>query len=236
MNYSVAIFFGLAPSFIWLLFYLRKDSHPESNKMVIKIFLCGIAIALTAAFAELGIASFFGEKSTLLRWILYNLLGIAFVEELLKYLVVRRKILGDSAFDEPVDAIIYMIITALGFAALENILILTAFREAFPFFNTMLTSALRFAGATFLHALASGTVGFFLALSLFYTKKRTKLITAGIALATVLHAVYNLSIIKAGENISWALIPLILLVSMAIFLSYGFKKAKQLKSVCKIRT
>ncbi len=235
MNYPVAIFFGLAPSFIWLLFYLRKDSHPESNKMVIKIFICGMAIALVAAFAELGIASFLEKELTLLGWILYNLLGIAFVEELLKYLVVRRKILGDSAFDEPVDAIVYMIITALGFAALENILILTSLKEAFPFFNTIMTSTIRFVGATFLHALASGTLGFFLALSLFHSKKRIQLIISGIAVATVLHAVYNLTIIKTAENISWALVPLVLLVSMAVFVSYGFKKVKKLKSICNIK-
>ena len=240
MNYSIAIFFGLAPSFIWLFFFLRKDSHPESNQMILKIFGFGMAIALVAALVELGIASLLGaeimgENLNLLGMILYNLLGIAFIEEILKYLVVRRKILSSSAFDEPVDAVLYMIIAALGFAALENILILTAFREGFPFVNTIVTSAVRFIGATFLHALASGTLGFFLALSIFHTKKRTILILTGIASATVLHTVYNLFIIRAGDNIFWALPPLILLVFLAFFVSFGFKKLKKITSVCKLK-
>ncbi len=193
-----------------------------------------MAIALAAAFVELGIASFLSKNMGLLEWILYNILGIAFVEEFLKYLVVRRKILRNAAFDEPVDALIYMIITALGFAALENILILTAFREVFPFYNTIITSVVRFVGATFLHALASGTLGFFLALSLYYSQKRTKLIITGLGLATILHAVYNLFIIKAGDNIYWALIPLAVIAFLAVFISYGFKKVKKLKSICKI--
>ena len=234
MSYSIAIFFGLAPSFIWLLFFLKKDTHPESNQMILKIFFYGMAIALVAAFVELGIMALFQGELTFWQGIFYGFIGIALTEEILKYLVVRRKILHNSAFDEPTDAILYMIITGLGFAALENILILTGLGEGFPYFDTITTSIVRFVGATFLHALASGTLGFFLALSLFYTKKRTSLILTGIFSATLLHGLYNLFIMKTGESFSWIIPLLILLVFLAFFVSFGFKKVKKLASICEI--
>ena len=57
MPFSIYIIFGLAPSIIWLLFYLRKDSHPESNRMVLKIFFYGMLAALPAVFLEIGFKS-----------------------------------------------------------------------------------------------------------------------------------------------------------------------------------
>ena len=79
MNYPIYIFFGLAPSVIWLLFYLRKDVHPESNKMILKIFLYGMIIAVIAAFVEISISeSFFVmndkeiESYSFLYFLLYN--------------------------------------------------------------------------------------------------------------------------------------------------------------------
>jgi len=51
MTYFLCLIFGLAPSIIWLLFFLRKDVHPESNRMIILVFLLGMAVApLTALF------------------------------------------------------------------------------------------------------------------------------------------------------------------------------------------
>lgn len=243
MNYPIYILFGLAPSFIWLLFYLRKDAHPESNRMILKIFSYGMIIAVIAALVEIGISKTFFivdvsqiENYSALFFILYNFLGIAFVEEFLKYLVVKQKVLNNPEFDEPVDALLYMIIVALGFAALENILVLLPSEKSIFFVKALLfTSAIRFIGATFLHALCSGILGYFLALSIYENKKRTILIVLGLALATILHGLYNLSIIKMEINHKLVFIPIIILIGLAFFVSYGFKRLKKIDSICKIK-
>lgn len=257
MTYPIYIFFGLAPSFIWLLFFLRKDAHPESNRMVLKIFFYGMLIAVAAALIEIGLFEIIFspsesafEKSSLLFLILYHFLGIALVEELLKYLVVRGRVLSNPEFDEPVDAMLYMIIIALGFAALENILVLLPKEQPLLFSETIALSSLRFVGATFLHALASGILGYFLALSLLETKKRLRLILSGLGAATLLHGFFNLSIISIEASLGFengkvviANYPLFtsslifviaLLLGSAFFVSFGFKKLKKLASVCKI--
>jgi len=252
MSYPLYIFFGVLPSFIWLLFYLRKDSHPESNRMVLKIFFYGMVMALPAILLEMGILKVLGELKLplILLTFLSIFIGIALVEEVLKYLVVKEKVLDHPEFDEPVDVMLYMIIAALGFAAAENILILFSLGPTFLFGNVFTISVLRFWGATFLHALCSGVVGCVLALSIFEAPsqrdkslfhlrflrkldKRGRLLIGGVGIATFLHGLYNFSIMELEGILSW-LIPIVILISLAIFLAFAFKRLKKLKSVCKI--
>ena len=252
MIYIIFIIFGLLPSAIWLLFYLRKDAHPESNVMILKIFFYGMVAALIAAVVEIqafGILEFFvGAKvQTFLIFLLSEFILIALVEEVCKFLIVKEKVVGHSEFDEPVDTMIYMIIVALGFAAFENFLVLSSL--FFPLLtkpaigDIALVSSLRFLGATFLHALCSGLIGYFLALSFFETKKRLILIIKGLGIAVLLHGLFNISIILIERGaieqnsllfISAIAFLIILLSSLAIFVSRGFRKLKKLKSVCNI--
>jgi len=232
--YPVLIFFGLAPSIVWLWFFLKKDKHPESKRMILRTFFYGMLATVPTALIELG---FFETVKTfpipsLLFAILYALVGIGFVEEILKYLVVKKTVLNHREFDEPVDAMIYMIVAALGFAALENLLILLPMIANFQFFDAAFVSIFRFVGATFLHALASGLVGYFLALSLSQTKNRLKLMAKGIVIATLLHGLYDLSIMKVEGNAKFIL-PVIILMGLIIFITIGFQKIKRLKSICK---
>ncbi|MCK4453852.1 PrsW family intramembrane metalloprotease [Candidatus Parcubacteria bacterium] len=263
MNYILLIAFGLAPSIIWLSYYLQKDVHPEPKRMVLKIFFCGAIITIPALFLEMCFSKGFDvlsllfsvspspseisqflrqgllqisnlSSSALLMFFLYSIIGIAFVEETFKYLVVKYKVLNDPEFDEPVDAMIYMIIAGLGFAALENILYLSP--HLFPvikFSETFQITAIRFLGAVFLHALCSATIGYFLALSIFEAKNRFNLLFAGLIIATLLHGLFNYSIIVLEGSLQ-VLIPAVILISLALFVSLAFKKLKKMKSVCKI--
>ena len=106
-------------------------------------------------------------------------------------LFVGRLVLNNPEFDEPIDAMIYMITASLGFAAIENILIL--FRAAPDGLEqTLQLWALRSVGATLLHALAGALIGYFLALSWFYFEHQKKLVTIGIVLASIFHFVFNI--------------------------------------------
>ncbi len=235
MSYSLYLFFGILPSVIWLLFYLRRDAHPESNRMVLKIFFYGILAALPAILLEMGILGFLKELkfSPALLAFLNIFIGVALVEEFLKYLVVREKVLDHPEFDEPIDIMLYMIIAALGFAAAENILILFSLGPVFLLGNVFTVSLLRFWGATFLHALCSGSLGYFWALAIFETKKGENLLVIGLIQAVVLHGLYNFSIMELSGKLSF-LIPIAVLAYLAIFLYFSFKKLKKIKSVCKI--
>jgi len=235
MSYPLYTFFGILPSFIWLLFYLRADKHPESVKMILKIFAFGMLIAFPAILLETGLLDVFENFAlpAILSLFLKVFVAVAFVEEILKYSIVKAKVLDNPELDEPIDIVLYMIIAALGFAAIENILILLSLGPAFFLEDVFIVSVFRFWGATFLHALCSGVLGVFLALSIFETKKRNLFLVAGLTMVSLLHGLYNFSIMNTEGIISW-LMPITILASLAIFLFLGFGKLKKLKSVCKI--
>ena len=245
LNYPLYILFGVLPSLLWLQFYLRRDVRPEPRLMILKVFALGVLSTIPAIFLEI---AFFKEIkvfafSSPVFLILNVFLGVALVEEAVKFLAVKFGVLDNPEFDEPIDAMIYMIIAALGFAAGENILILlttgienSVTNTFLPFFDSTFwevifkTSLLRFLGATFLHALSSATIGYFIGLSFFDKKKRTRLLFVGLTLAILLHGFYNFSIIKL-ESIKGdfkLLIPFGLLIISAIFISFGFSHLKKI--------
>lgn len=231
--------FGFAPSVIWLIFYLRKDAHPESNKMILKIFFLGMLSALVAIVLEKGfsflLTNSFLKTQIFLTSILTIFVGGALIEEYLKYLVIKLKVLRNSELDEPFDVFLYMIISALGFAALENILLLSNYPVSSIAEKVGGLMVSRFIFATFLHALSSGLLGIFLCFSFFYLKDRKLIFGAGLLLATLFHGFYNFFIIKIQRVENFILPTIIILAILALFVFIGMRKIKKLKSVCLIR-
>lgn len=225
---------GLLPSLIWLGFYLRNDVHPEPNKLIIKVFLLGIISGFLAIFLEMGAKSLIGysRQASLIGSIVYIFFGIAAIEEAVKYLAVRVGVYKNIEFDEPLDILLYMIISALGFAALENILSLSTYHPFLTLKKTLEVVTTRFISTTFLHALTSAVFGYFIALSFYHIRYRHLLFFTGFIVAVSLHSVYNFFIMKLEDF----LVPAIILILLALFISYAIKKVKKLKSVCLINS
>ncbi len=239
MKLLLCILLAPLPSIIWLAFYLRKDKHPEPNRMVIKIFLLGAVSIALAALLEQGIYLLLNEMS-LVQELMVLVISFAFIEELLKYLVVKFGVLKNPDFNEPIDSMIYLIISALGFAAAENIYLLSQISPLkIPIGDTIEFITTRFVGATFLHALASAIMGYFLAASFCKKSKfRKTLIFGGLIAATILHSIFNYIIIL---NINGQIevyqrngLIFILLLGGAIMVSIMFKKINKLRAVCKL--
>lgn len=230
---------GLAPSLIWLFYYLRKDVHPEPNRIVIAVFSLGLIITPLVALLEKELSPWLSQHlppGLLLTGAVF--LGAAFIEEWAKYLVVRVKILGHPQFDEPVDSMIYLIIAALGFAAAENILSILniAWEQNFLGGQGWLslqpliisTLFLRFLGATLLHTLASGILGYFLAIKYFHLQKlrrpRRFLITQGLLYATLIHGSFNI-LITQSQNLriflyDFLVVMLLLTALLAVLIEF----------------
>jgi len=237
LNIILYIIFGIIPSLIWLFYYLRKDVHPESNLMILKIFAWGAVITLPVFFAQVGMSNLLERINLdpLITNLLYWFVVISFSEEFFKYLVIRLRVINSSHLDEPIDVMIYMVITALGFTAVENVLYIVAPAGQFSFNDlvqrTLMLSFVRFVGATFLHTLCSAVVGYALALSLCKLKNKWIYMVAGLFMATALHGAYDFSIIAVGGNLK-IIIPITILIVLAILTSLGFEHLKKLKSVC----
>ena len=242
---TLYIVFGVLPSLGWLFYYLKKDLHPESKRMILKIFIYGAGITIPVFLIQIGLVellkilqSFWFFTSfpiiiDILKWFII----IALTEEISKYLVVRLAVLKNKELDEPLDIMLYMVVAALGFAALENILYLSTPANNLSFSSiietTIMISFIRFIGATFLHTLCSALAGYFLALSFFRAKDKVKLTIIGLFLAVLLHGLYNFSIIALRAPMNF-LIPVVVIIGLTIFMIYDFDNIKKVKSICKL--
>ncbi|MCC6934539.1 MAG: PrsW family intramembrane metalloprotease [Candidatus Yanofskybacteria bacterium] len=228
-SYLLLVFVGSLPSLIWLAYWLRKDCHPEPKVLITKVLLLGImlsplAIMFQLLFVQL-IAKMFGGDPATLSGTPGFYLWAAAVEEAVKYLAVFFVVLRSPDFDEPVDAMIYMLTAAMGFAAMENILVINrVIGDGLS--ATLGIWSLRFAGATLLHALSSALLGYFIALAWFYFTNRKTLFAIGFALATVFHWTFNLFISQMHRSVS-LLFSTALLMGMAFLISVLFDKIKE---------
>lgn len=194
--FAIAFVSALIPAFFWVWFWLREDKlKPEPFFLIAISFIAGMAVVpLALPLQKLAIDLYSGDN-VMLVWVT--------VEETLKYAVALAIVFWNQEVDEPIDMVIYMIVIALGFAALENALFIFNPLVIGDYLNSALTGGFRFLGATLLHVLASGTVGVFLALT-YYQSKSTQLFAGslGLFVAILLHYLFNVFIMDAsGETI-----------------------------------
>jgi RsiW-degrading membrane proteinase PrsW (M82 family) len=214
---------GILPALFWLWFWNKEDkAHPEPKLRIIVTFIGGM-IAVIAAYPLQRLAhEYFGgvNISTIFSW--------AVIEEFLKYFMVAIVALHSADFDEPMDAMVYMITAALGFAALENTLFILNPLLAGESIQSFMTGNERFIGASLLHVVASGFIGFCVGLQ-FYASKIKRMIwrIAGISSAIALHAVFNLFIIyENGQNTLLVFSVLWIFVLALFFLFERIKRVK----------
>ncbi len=234
--------FGILPSLVWLFYYLQKDLHPEPKRMILGVFICGGLATVPLLFIQLGLMDLLTQYQNSLPGIAGSILTwfviVAFTEELFKYLVVRLSVLRNAELDEPLDLMLYMVVAALGFAAVENTLYIFAPGQTALSFNvliqtTITISFIRFIGATFLHTLCSALVGYFLALASVRSHKNKRLVVVGLITATFLHGLYDFSIMTLAEPLS-TLLPIAVIAVLATFMLYDFNEIKKIKGICKI--
>jgi len=191
-----AIFSGVVPAIFWLWFWLyNEDSeNPEPKGLIAISFILGALIVFIAIWLEKYSLNFIKDNT-------FQIVAWAVIEEVLKLVGIMIIIFGNCNVDEPIDYPMYFIATALGFAAMENVLYLL---NPFSVNGTvvgMLTGDLRFLGSTLLHAISSAMIGSALGLSFFLKQYQMIYLFAGLICAIILHSVFNFFIMKgSGEN------------------------------------
>jgi len=194
-TFGYALTAGVLPSLIWLWFWLREDSeHDEPKWLLAASFFGGIVAVLFAITIE----KFIADTVTDVSW-KYSLW--AATEELLKFAAVAVVVLHSKYNNEPLKPMIYCIVVALGFAALENTLFLLEPVSTGAVAQSIITGNMRFIGATLVHIVSSATVGFALGLT-FYRGTITKFFTIifGLGASIFIHSAFNLSIINTPSD------------------------------------
>lgn len=190
----IAFLGGILPACIWLFFWLLEDRcEPEPKRYIFFSFLAGMLAVLVVLPMEHIAKVYVSGTSLLFVW--------GALEEIVKFGAAYIVALRARVFDEPLDAVMYLVTVALGFAALENALFMIAPLKDGDILRTIITGDLRFMGAMLLHTLASATIGIALAIT-FYKSKNIRRVSAavGVILAITLHTLFNFFILKGGSD------------------------------------
>ena len=221
-------FYAILPAVIILYYVYKRDKFPEPPRVVFITLLLGIGVT----FPLLLIIPF-------VEGILENLnLGLesdnfymsfiraAFLEETMKFLVLIYYCLHLDEFDEPMDALVYGVAVAIGFATFENWeYVVRAAEESIGFAKEV--ALLRAFTAVPLHALAGVFMGFFLMDAVFEKKNRKLNLFLSLFFPVCLHGLYDL--ILFSDNISnwWIYILIGVFLIRAFFV---FRKERNLQT------
>jgi RsiW-degrading membrane proteinase PrsW (M82 family) len=194
-SYALAIAGGVFPALAWLWFWLKEDSRsPEPRRLIALAFIAGMVTVVIVIPMQKFVAGYLVTQTAIFAaW--------STIEEFTKYAIAWLVVLHRRENDEPVDAVIYMVAVALGFAGLENALFLLSPLAGDTVMQTVMTGNLRFIGATLLHVFSSAVVGIFLAFS-FYKSRLTKewYAAVGVILASLLHIGFNFLILNTADE------------------------------------
>ncbi len=253
LNFISSAFFaflgGIIPTLVWLYFWDREDSkNPEPKGLILLAFLGGIiAVIISLIFEKIAFEngqnflSSFKIFGPLLVWLknvavtnnidMNKLILVSifapFIEEISKFFMAFVFVLRSKEDRWPIDPVILMITTALGFSALENSLFLMGPIASGNVITSIITGNLRFIGATLLHTISSATIGFFIGFNFFDKKYKEVLWTfLGIICAIIVHATFNFLMIGSSES---SFIALEIIWVAVIIVLMAFEKIKKIR-------
>ena len=207
--------FGAAvvPTLLILWFFLARDHHSEPRAVLLRTFALGVLITLPAGLLELGLQAAIEPLglSPSAKSLTFAFLGPALCEEALKLWVVYGYCRSHSAFDEPIDGIIYGVTASLGFATLENVLYVAS--------NGMGVAVARALMAVPGHASWGALMGYYVAQAHFNPDRRLRHLALALGLPILLHGLYDFPILLLGEPgsgaelaLPWLWLPLVVLL------------------------
>lgn len=180
----VVLAFSLIPTLILVGFVLysdRKNKEPVRN--IIICLLSGILSVALSGYLEQLVMPYIGNN-TILTYI------FAFIEEISKMAIFFLFVFDNKYYDDIYDGLVYMMLIALSFAGLENVMY--AFSES-TIQESISLSIMRDITTIPLHVICGIIIGYFLSLSSFSKDKERKYINILLALllSGALHGTFN---------------------------------------------
>ncbi len=181
---------ALIPVIILISYIYFHDKHErEPLGTLVGAFILGIlsvipALIFTAGWEQLG----FIRTAGTLNALFYAFIVVALSEESAKYLMMRSFLYKRTAFNEPYDGIMYMVMVGMGFAALENILYV--FGQA-SYSESLAVGGWRAITSIPAHGAFAVMMGFFAGKAKYSKNASRLLLLIGLLLAVLFHGAYD---------------------------------------------
>lgn len=188
--FPLLIALAILPGILICFYIYKRDKYEKEPRMYLIIsFVLGMISTLPAIGLE-SFAQQFESDTELLPTLLFVFIGIALVEESVKFLILRYYVFSNPVFNEPLDGIVYAVMIGMGFATLENILYSGSYG--------MGTTLFRAFSAVPAHGVFAITMGYYAGIAKFNPsyQKRIYLLLQGLLFATTLHGLYDFFIIQ----------------------------------------
>lgn len=191
MNFLLLLSLAIAPGMAIMVYVFWKDRlNPEPVRLLFISFFLGVFSVLPAIFLELGFQKYFPvvSKYSILNVLFNALIGVALIEEGMKFLFLKRFIWKHPEFDEPFDGIMYAVMVSMGFATAENLLYVW---QAEVSGMGLTTAVVRAMTAVPAHATFAILMGYFMGMARFRPGLSTPLQWAALWVAVLFHGMYD---------------------------------------------
>jgi protease PrsW len=175
-------------------------SWSDTFKCIVFTLFVGIPLLLffqqVPPFSLLYAATDWGLIPQLIGFVL----GVGVLEELTKALPVYLLLLRSGKLSDPLTAAFYGTMSGLGFAISEGVvysaryalgLVVGIAEGEADFGGYVLANTIRLVSLPLFHAIWAGIVGYFMGLAAINPARKTAIIFIGVAIAAVLHGLYN---------------------------------------------
>lgn len=229
---SILLFLAVIPVVIICTYIYLKDRNKEPWSLLIKLFVLGIAscfLVLMISGVLFEIFPFMNKDTaymTFFEVMAYAFVGVAFIEELCKWIMVYVGSYFNKAYDELYDGIVYSVYVSLGFAFLENLL--------YVFKNQSIVVGIsRGLLAVPGHACDAVFMGYYLSLAKVYASQgkkslEKKNLVLSVLVPTILHGIYDFCLFA---NVG--ILLLVFLGFVILLYIFSIKKIKLLSAQCK---
>lgn len=189
-----------------LLFYFFDRHDREPIKILFKVFLMGILSVLPTIIIE-NILSSFNIFSGIFRVAYTAFIVAGFTEEYFKRLVVIKTVYFNPVFNEKLDGIVYCVMSAIGFATIENIMYVV-----FRFSDVESIGLYRAILSVPAHMLFAVTMGYYLSMAKFspspvqsnyYYKK-------SLTVPMILHGIFDFILMSEIKLLMMLFIPFVI--------------------------
>jgi protease PrsW len=209
---------SLIPALLWLwLFYHHDKYEKEPKQFIFGVFILGalMTYAIAIPLENLLRTSILSSGNPHVVKLLSLLLSIALVQETVKFVAVRLTVFNSSHFNEPADAMVYMISAGIGAAFVYNVV----------YFNSLEAVNLGVVIARIVEfyitsAVFAGISGYFMGLARFGKKYLTGelLMFAGVLLASAANVANDL-VKKLAQGMNYnALTELLVSVTFSLII------------------
>ena len=173
---------SIAPGLVICFYIFYKDMYNREPKLNLLLsFIFGALMILPAAVIEQRITPYFNNSIS--STALFAYLGVAFTEEVCKFIVLRFYSYPKKSFDEPLDGIVYAVLVSMGFATLENISYVMQYGYG--------TAILRMFLSVPAHATFGVLMGYYVGLAKFNPQKSGSLLLNGLLMAVFFHGTFD---------------------------------------------